>query len=280
MKVIVTGAKGQLGLELTKLLKPFSEIHPFDLDLDVTDCNKLNETFSQIKPDIVIHAAAMTDVDGCEINPDKAYAINDEGTKNVAKAAKDNNARMVYVSTDFVFDGSKETPYVESDEPNPMSTYGITKLAGEEHVRNLLDDYWIVRTSWIFGQGKNFVRVILNLAKKQGELSIVTDQVGSPTYALDLAEKIAELIQTDKYGLYHVSNQGQCSWFEFTKDILRTANIKGVKVKPTTTKDLGRPAPRPAFSVMDNAKLRENDFSLLRDYREALKDYLETHKEQ
>lgn len=274
MKIIVTGSKGQLGIELLKILPAKHEVFGFDLDVDITDAQKVTSTFTEIKPDVIIHGAAMTDVDGCETNPDQAYLVNSEGPKNVATAARDAGAAMVYVSTDFVFDGKKGKPYTEFDAPNPLSVYGKSKLAGEEHVKVLLDKYWITRTSWLFGQGKNFVQTILKLAKERDDLSIVDDQVGCPTYALDLARKIAELIETEAYGLYHISNQGECSWFEFTKNILEIADIKGVEVRPISSEELNRPAPRPAYSVMENLMLAKNGFAPMRNYKEALRGYL------
>lgn len=274
MKIIITGSKGQLGQELVELLSKKNEVYAYDLEIDITDFSKIISFFPSKNPDIILHCAAYTDVDGCEINPEQAYQINSEGTKNVATAAKKSNASMVYISTDFVFDGKKEEPYLESDEPNPLSVYGKSKLDGEKHVKNLLNKYWITRTSWLFGKGKNFVQTILKLAKERDELSIVDDQVGSPTYAKDLAKKIVELTQAPTYGLYHVSNQGSCSWFEFAKDILESAGIKGIKVKPITSKELKRPAERPKYSVMKNSMLERNGFKPMRNYKEALQEYL------
>lgn len=274
MKVVVTGAEGQLGRDLVDALSGTHEIYPFDLDLDVTDYQKVMSTIPGIKPDVTIHGAALTDVDGCELDSDRAFLVNAIGTANVALACREAGARMVYVSTDFVFDGKKTDPYTEFDETNPLSVYGKSKLAGENYVASLLHDYYIVRTAWLYGKnGKNFVETILRLAAEQPDLKVVDDQIGSPTYSHDLARKIAEVIETSWYGLYHVTNSGSCSWFEFAKAILEQAGQSKIPVKPIKSDELGRPAPRPRYSVLRNYVLELRGFSPMRDYRAALAHY-------
>jgi len=274
VKVLITGSEGQLGKDLVRMLSDEHELFPFDLDMDVTILDGTMKTVTTISPDVVIHAAAYTDVDGCELNPDLAYKVNALGTQNVALACQRCGAAMLYVSTDFVFDGKKREPYLEFDEPNPLSVYGRSKLAGERYVTSLLDRYYITRTAWLFGkQGRNFVKTILKLAEEREELTVVDDQVGSPTYSLDLAKTIAELIKTGWYGLYHTTNSGSCSWFEFAKKILEYADKRGVKVSPITSEELSRPAPRPAYSVLKNYCLELRGIQPLRHYEEALRDY-------
>lgn len=274
VKVLITGSEGQLGRDLVRVLSDEHELFPFDLDMDVTDFDGTMKTVTTISPDVVIHAAAYTDVDGCELDADLAYKVNALGTQNVALACQKCGAAALYVSTDFVFDGKKGEPYLEFDEPNPLSVYGRSKLAGERYVASLLDRYYITRTAWLFGKhGRNFVKTILKLAEEREELTVVGDQVGSPTYSLDLAKTIAELIKTGWYGLYHTTNSGSCSWFEFAKKILEYAGKRGVKVSPITSEELNRPAPRPAYSVLRNYCLELRGIQPLRHYEEALRDY-------
>lgn len=274
MKIIITGASGQLGCDLTKTLESEHNLFLFDMDLDVTDAKKVSRTIEEISPDVVIHSAAYTDVDGCEVNQDIAYKVNAVGAQNVAIACNKINAAMVYVSTDFVFDGNKKEPYIEFDNPNPLSIYGCSKLAGEYFVSHLLSKYYICRTAWLYGRnGKNFVKTILRLADERNELKIVDDQIGSPTYSFDLARKIKEIIQEDAYGVYHITNNGNCSWFGFAKKILEFAGKDNVKVLPIDSDELNRPAKRPAYSVLRNYCLELKGFSPMRNYEEALKDY-------
>lgn len=273
MKILITGAEGQLGRDLVEVLGKKYELHPFDLDLDVTDYQKIMSTVSNIRPDIVIHAAAYTDVDGCELNPDKAYEVNTIGTQNVALACRKSDAIMVYLSTDFVFDGRKKEPYTEFDSPNPLNVYGKSKLAGENYLVTQLRDYFIVRTAWLYGKhGKNFVKTILRLAEEKEELRVVNDQVGSPTYSYDLAKMIRKIIETGLFGIYHVTNAGSCTWYEFARKILELGG-RDTKVVPITSKELNRPAPRPAYSVLKNHVLELRGIGKMRGFEEALRDY-------
>lgn len=274
MKIVVSGAKGQLGSDLVKVLSSSHKIYPYDLDLDITDYTHLTEVITSLQPEIVIHTAANTDVDGCELEPDTAYKVNALGTQNVALACQKCAATMVYISTDFVFDGKKKKPYTEFDTPNPLNIYGKSKLAGENYLVTLLRNYFIVRTAWLYGrQGRNFVKTTLELANKQDELKVVNDQVGSPTYSYDLAQMIAKLIDTGWFGTYHVTNSGSCSWYEFARKVLELGGRRNVKVTPIASEELNRPAPRPAYSVLDNYMLRLRGFAPMRPYEEALKDY-------
>lgn len=274
MRVLITGAEGQLGYDLVDLLRDTHEVFPFDLDMDITDHAATLATIEDARPEIVVNCAAYTDVDGCESHSDLAFAVNAVGAQNVAQACRGVGARMVHVSTDFVFDGRAGRAYVESDEVNPMSVYGASKLAGERYVAESLPGHFIVRTAWLYGNhGKNFVKTILKLAGEKDLLTVVDDQVGSPTYSRDLAGKIIELMATDHCGLYHVTNQGDCSWFEFARAILEEARVEGVTVRRIASAELDRPAPRPAYSVLKNRVLLERGIPLLRNWREALSAY-------
>ncbi|MFH1453714.1 MAG: dTDP-4-dehydrorhamnose reductase [Armatimonadota bacterium] len=275
MNILITGAKGILGSALIKAIQPKHKVSAFDIeDFDITDYEKSLDIIKSSKPDIVIHCAAYTNVDGCESNKDTALKINSGGTKNIALICKELDIPMVYFSTDYVFDGEKGSSYFESDTPNPLSIYGKSKFAGEEHVKQTLNKYFIVRTAWLFGKGgKNFVNTIINLAEEKDELSVVNDQTGSPTYAEDLAYAVSQLIETDHYGIYHITNEGECSWYEFAKAILEEAGLKNTKVLPVPTTKFPRPAKRPKYSVLSK-DLYKSKFKPLRTYKEALSAYL------
>lgn len=275
MKILVTGSEGQLGSDLLKILPGKHQVVGCDIqDWDITDLESALENVSKIKPEVLINAAAYTDVDGCESNPDLAYRVNTLGAHNLAIASLKVGAVMVHISTDFVFDGRKGSPYLEFDEPHPLSVYGRSKLASEQWVSAVLNRYFIVRTAWLYGRkGKNFVKTILRLAEEKDVLRVVGDQVGSPTFSWDLAQKIAELIESEAYGIYHVTNSGQCSWYQFAKEILELVGRKETRVEPISSEELARPAPRPAFSVLRNYCLEQRGFSLLRNYHEALKEF-------
>jgi dTDP-4-dehydrorhamnose reductase len=276
MKVLVTGAKGQLGTDLVLLLSDRGyEVYGYGREeLDITNFDQVKRVIREIHPDVVIHTAAYTKVDLAESEPDQAFLINSYGTRNVAVVSEAVGAKLVYISTDYVFDGTATTPYNEFASTNPQSVYGKSKLAGEQFVRDLHSKFFIVRTSWVFGKhGNNFVKTMLKLAQERDELMVVHDQVGCPTYTIDLANCVLELIQTEKYGVYHVSNSGHCSWYEFAKAIFEEAGIE-VKVNPCTTKDFPRPAPRPTYSVFEHMALKLNGFSEMRYWREALKEFI------
>lgn len=270
-----------LGSDLCRALSANHNVTAVDLeDFDISVYNDAASSVTGSKADMVIHCAAYTDVDGCELNPEKAFLVNSLGTQNLVLACREKNIPLTYISTDYVFDGNSKTPYLESDRTNPLSIYGKSKLAGEEAVKNHLDKFFIIRTSWLYGiKGRNFVTTILNLAGKQKELRIVNDQTGSPTFTKDLAEGIKELVESPYYGIYHVTNQGTCSWFEFSKIILEYSGLKDVIVNPISTKELNRPAPRPNFSVLDNNFYRLRGFKMLRNFKESLAEYLRLNDE-
>lgn len=215
MRVLLTGANGQLGHDLVAILSNQHQVFGVSRQyMDITDLTRVLDVVQTIKPDIVIHAAAYTRVDYAESDQDRAYLVNTYGTRNVTVAAQQTGAKMIYLSTDYVFDGQSKLPYIEYDRVNPLNVYGKSKLAGEELVKTLSDKYFIVRTSWLYGkQGNNFVKTMLKLAENRNEVSVVDDQVGSPTYTKDLAWFLSILSETDKYGIYHASNTGACSWF-------------------------------------------------------------------
>jgi dTDP-4-dehydrorhamnose reductase len=275
VKVIVTGASGLLGTELVKVIEQRHEVIGLDHhQLDITDYNKCEQLISSIHPDVIIHCAAYTFVDHAETEQDKAYLINANGTRNIAQIAEHIGAKMCYISTDYVFDGNCTIPYTEQDRTNPRTIYGKTKRDGELFIQTICSDYYIVRTSWMFGiHGNNFVMTMLNLAKNKDIIQVVDDQFGSPTYSLDLSYFLLQLIETDKYGIYHVTNSGSCSWYEFATAIFEESN-KLTKVVSCSTSDFPRPAPRPQYSVLDNMSIRANGFTELRHWREALIDFL------
>jgi len=275
LKIIVTGAGGQLGADVVRLAKDKGwQVYGYARnELDVTDLEAARRIVSGVKPDAVIHAAAYTKVDQAETEQDEAYRVNAAGTRNIALAAEEAGARLCYVSTDYVFDGTADQPYREYDQPHPLSVYGKSKLAGEEFVRSLSSKYFIVRTAWVYGEhGQNFVKTMLRLAREQDELRVVHDQIGSPTYTVDLAEFLLELVRTDYYGIYHATNTGSCSWYEFAQAIFAEAGID-VKVDPITTDQFPRPAKRPKYSVLDHMAIRAHGLTDLRHWREALRAY-------
>ncbi|MCF6093268.1 dTDP-4-dehydrorhamnose reductase [Microaerobacter geothermalis] len=276
MKVVVTGAKGQLGRDLVRRLR-VNRGGVFGYgreELDITRMESVRQVIDEIRPDVIIHAAAYTKVDQAESDEEQAYLVNAFGSRNVAIAAEEFGAKLCYISTDYVFDGKATFPYKEYDRTNPLGVYGKSKYAGEELTKTLSSKYFIVRTSWVYGvHGHNFVRTMLRLAEERDELKVVNDQIGSPTYTVDLAEFIAQLIATEKYGIYHASNTGTCSWYDFAKAIFEEAGVQ-VKVSPIATEDFPRPAPRPKYSVLDHLAIRANGFQDLRHWREGLKDFL------
>ncbi|PER44300.1 dTDP-4-dehydrorhamnose reductase [Bacillus thuringiensis] len=276
MKVLVTGAKGQLGQDVLCLL----ENQPWEVfgfgreELDITNEEQVREKVLAIKPNIIIHTAAYTQVDQAESDEETAFKVNAEGTKYLAQAAEAVEAKFCYVSTDYVFDGTNNEPYKTNDETNPQTIYGKSKLAGEQYTSEYCSKYFIVRTSWVFGlYGNNFVKTMLRLANERSELGVVSDQFGSPTYTTDLARFIIGLVETNKYGIYHASNSGVCSWYEFAKEIFRQSN-KNVNVNAISTAEFQRPAQRPAYSVLEQKKIAEQGLNMLPNWKEALGRYL------
>lgn len=273
MRILVTGAYGQLGREVARQGYKH-ELILTDYDtLNITDVVAVATHMRYIKPDAVIHCAAYTNVDGAETDEDGAFRVNVVGTQNLAAGCLENSARMVYVSTDYVFDGTGKKAYREFDAVNPQTIYGRTKWQGEEMVRQLLGRHYIVRTAWLYGEGSNFVRTMLNPANEQATLRVVQDQIGSPTSTVDLTTVIFKLLQTEGYGTYHATCQGYCSWYEFACEIFRQSGKK-IKIEPVATAEFPRPAKRPAYSVLDNYMLRMTIGDPVRTWQEALQDYL------
>jgi dTDP-4-dehydrorhamnose reductase len=274
MRIIITGANGQLGREIARQREPNEIILAGRKELDITDGSRVSSFMQEIKPDAVIHCAAYTNVDGAESDEDGAFRVNAVGAQNLAAGCLEIGARLVYVSTDYVFDGTKQGGYREFDPVNPQTVYGRTKWQGEELVRQILGRHYIVRTAWLYGEGKNFVRTMLQLAEKQHTLRVVADQVGTPTSTVDVAQAIYRLLDSDAYGTYHASCQGQCSWYDFACEIFRQAG-KQVQVLPVTTAEFPRPAKRPAYSVLDNYMLRMTVGDPMRSWQEALAEYVQ-----
>lgn len=282
MKVIVTGAAGQLGKAAVRIFtEQGHEVLASDRSqLDITDQQQTIDAVTAFKPDAIVHCAAYTAVDAAETDVDGAYRVNAVGTRNLAVAAEQVGAKLIYISTDYVFDGQSEQPYHEYDNTNPQSIYGKSKRAGEVHAQTLSSRYFIVRTSWVYGlHGNNFVKTMLKLGQEKSSLQVVHDQKGSPTYTVDLVHFLAELMLTEKYGIYHASGSGACTWYEFTQAIFEEArDIMGLTIQaelhPCSTEQFPRPAHRPANSVMDHLAIRTNGFNDLRPWREALKDFL------
>ncbi|AHV99271.1 dTDP-4-dehydrorhamnose reductase [Paenibacillus sabinae] len=281
-KVLVTGATGQLGQDVVKLLeKQGHEVLACDRqEMDITDLDQCSKVIGEFGPEAIIHCAAHTAVDAAETDIDAAYLINAVGTRNVVVAAEKVGAKLVYISTDYVFDGQGSQPYHEYDNTDPKSIYGKSKRAGEILVQTLSSKYFIVRTSWVYGKyGNNFVKTMLKFGQEKPVLQVVDDQKGSPTYTVDLANFLLELIGTEKYGIYHASNTEVCTWYEFTQAIFAEAEeILGLKftakLEPCTTEQFLRPAPRPRNSAMEHLSIRTNGFKDLRPWREGLKAFL------
>jgi len=275
MRIMIIGSEGMLGHDLVDVLSAEHEISTTTIDtLDITDIDKTIKTVKKNNPDVLVHAAAFTDVDGSESNPDLAYKVNAIGTRNVAVACKEADCAMVYICTDYVFDGTNTKPYREYDQTKPLGVYGKTKHVGEVYVRDILDKFYVVRTAWLYGyHGPNFVSTMLNLAENNPVINVVNDQFGSPTYTVDLANAIARIIKRPAYGIYHFTNNEQCSWYDFAKEIFKQAGIE-VEVKPVTTEEFPRPAPRPKYSVLEHYSWKMEGYPEIRSYKEALSDYL------
>lgn len=276
MKLFITGVGGQLGQALCHLAKERSEIELFPFgshELDITREEAVRLTLSRLQPDIVINCAAHTAVDACETDAENAYRINALGPQYLARACQSIGAAMVQVSTDYVFDGTKTTPYVESDLPNPQNVYGSTKLAGEKLAAECLDRLYIVRTAWLYGRGHNFVRTMLRLAEEQKPLKVVNDQYGTPTSHLELARMILFLIQTENYGIYHATCEGSTTWYDFAREIFSLTNQQA-DLSPVTSNEFKAAARRPAYSVLENHKLNTETSYRMADWQTALKEYL------
>lgn len=275
MKILITGAGGQLGLELQKQMagKDYEVITTDYQTLDITNLEQVKVKLEELKPDIVINCAAHTAVDKCEEEVESAYKINAIGAKNLAMGCDKIDAKLVQVSTDYVFSGEDPGARREDDRVGPQSIYGTSKLLGEEYVKTFCKKYFIIRTAWLYGEGNNFVRTMLRLAETNKELNVVNDQFGSPTSTKDLAKVIIELMHTEYYGTYHGTCEGECSWYDFACKIFEIKGID-VKVNPVTSEEFVRPAKRPKYSVLDNFMLKLYGLNSFRHWEEALKDYL------
>lgn len=272
MKVAITGSNGQLGKELRKIY-PTRDTIAIDVDnCDITNRNRTFELLKKTEPDAIIHGAAMTSVDGCEINPDAAFAVNAKGTRNVAEAAKELGAFFVYVSTDYVFNGSCLAPYPEMSGTDPINVYGKSKLAGERAVQETLKHFLIARTAWLYGEGDNFVTKILKAAQTRPELKVVDDQFGSPTYAKDLAVFLSQLINRKSTGIFHCANGGSCSRHIFAHEIVKLAGLT-LPVHPVDSSAYRLPAARPRSTALNVSRLQQLGITV-RSWKEALRDYM------
>ena len=281
MKVLVTGVSGQLGYDVVREgtgrgleiigSDVVGEVHK---RLDITDKDAVLTSVRNLKPDVIVHCAAYTAVDNAEEMKELCWKVNVTGTENLAIAAKEVGAKFVYISTDYVFDGEGSKAFVETDQPNPAGYYGLTKYEGEKVVQSILDNYFIIRISWVFGlNGFNFIKTMLKLAETRKELNVVGDQIGSPTYTYDLSRLIIDMIETNKFGIYHATNEGFCSWADFAKEIFNLAE-KDVKVNSITSEEYPTIAVRPKNSRMSKQKLIDAGFEPLRNWQEALLHYI------
>ncbi|HDQ03273.1 MAG TPA: dTDP-4-dehydrorhamnose reductase [Deltaproteobacteria bacterium] len=294
MKILLLGHKGMLGSDLHKQLSADHEVVGMDKEeIDIVCADDCKKAVAEVNPAIVINAAAFTDVDGCEAQRDACFAVNAEAVKNICLACRDRDIKIIHFSTDYVFDGKAQSPYREQDVCNPINVYGESKLAGELYLQSLSDNYLLIRTSWLYGvNGKNFVRTILERAKAKrfihdtmaragarrqthsSTLSVVDDQLGSPTYTKDLAAAVELLISQNHKGIFHVTNRGHCSWYEFAVRILKEAGVDNVEVKPIKTSQMPRPAMRPAYSVLSMQKFISLTGKAPQPWQLALQDYL------
>jgi dTDP-4-dehydrorhamnose reductase len=281
-KLALTGAKGMLGSDLLKSLEKSYTCFPVDIEeLDITDKGKVMSWLRKIEPEILVNAAAYTDVDGCETHQDLAMQVNGEGVGSLAEGCSRLKVMMVHISTDFVFDGCKADPYTEEDTPKPLSVYGASKLLGEQRLMENLERFLIVRTSWLYGLGgRNFVEAILRKAEDEKHLRVVDDQRGSPTYVPDLSHALIRLLLSDASGIAHVSNSGSCSWFEFAQTILALSGKDQVTVDPIPSSELDRPAQRPANSVLSCERYVKMTGNTMRHWKDGLKAYLQSREER
>lgn len=278
MKVLVTGVKGQLGYDvMNELKKRGIEGIGVDVDeMDITDASACKKVIKEICPDAVIHCAAYTAVDAAEDNEELCRKVNADGTRNIAEVCRELDCKMMYISTDYVFDGKGTRPWEPDDNRTPLNVYGQTKYEGELAVEELLEKFFIVRIAWVFGvNGKNFIRTMIRLGKERGAVSVVDDQVGSPTYTYDLARLLVDMIVTEKYGRYHATNEGLCSWYEFACEIFRQAGMDEVQVTPVDSSTFAAKAARPSNSRMSKDKLEANGFERLPSWQDALGRFLD-----
>ncbi len=281
MKILITGATGQLGKDLTLILKKYYTVYPYSSkDLNITDYKFFEKEVAKVKPDVVVNCAAYTNVDGCEREVEKAYSVNSIGAKNCAIIANKFQIKLLHISTDYIFNGEIKIPFKEDDTPNPVSIYAKSKLAGEINIINHCNNFFILRTAGVYGiYGNNFVKTILKIAKERGFLKVVNDQITTPTYTIDLCNQILKLVDTEYYGIYHASNEGECSWYEFAKAIIKYSGINAT-IEPCTTAEFPRPAHRPKYSVLENFNLKLLNLNEFRQWDVSLKEFLNRFKEE
>ena len=280
MKVLLLGHKGMLGSDLLTQMSLHHEVIGMDKEeIDITSADDCAKAVEETKPQIIINAAAYTNVDSCETEKEKCFAVNAEAVKNIATACRNTNIRIVHFSTDYVFNGSGSSPYKEDEKCDPINIYGASKLAGEKYLQALAQNYILIRTAWLYGaNGKNFVRAILEKAKTTPRLTVVDDQLGSPTHTKDLAAAVDHLIEKNAQGIFHVTNRGSCSWYQFAVKILKESGIDDVEVSPIKSDQLQRAAKRPAYSVMSMQKFIATTGKAMQPWQLGLKDYLESVK--
>ena len=277
-KIIVTGCNGQLGRAVNLFFKDNKDISFVNTDvgeLDITNIDKVMELAREVQPYAIINCAAHTGVDACETEYDKAFKINAIGPRNLSIAARETGAKLMHISTDYVFDGKGTRPYVETDATNPQGAYGSTKLAGENFVKDFADRYFILRTAWLYGDGKNFAKTMLRLSEDHEKVRVVGDQFGSPTSASELTKAINALLFTENYGMFHATCEGSCSWAEFAREVFRLAG-KTTKVEAITTEEFGAPAPRPAYSILENRMFKLTTDFMFADWHDAIVEYMKT----
>lgn len=280
MRILVTGASGQLGYDVCLELERRGIEHLGTVSVDIRDREAVRSTIKAYGPDAVIHCAAYTAVDRAEEEPEKAFAVNVQGTRNIAEVCKEIGAKLMYISTDYVFQGLGTRPYEVDDPTGPLNVYGNSKLAGEQAVKDILEKYFIVRTSWVFGShGSNFVKTMLRLNETRSTIQVVNDQIGSPTYTTDLAPLLCDMVQTEKYGTYHATNEGLCSWAEFAKTIFQESGRKTIVEEIPSTEYTAAKAVRPLNSRLSKRSLEEAGFQKLPHWRDALTRFLETDLE-
>jgi dTDP-4-dehydrorhamnose reductase len=280
MKILLLGHKGMLGYDLLTELDYHHDVTGMDMDeIDITSPEQCSKAIDDVSPEIVVNAAAFTNVDGCEKAKDACFAVNGEAVKNIASACRGKNICIVHFSTDYVFDGNGIAPYKEDHPCNPINAYGASKLAGERYLQDLAEKYILIRTAWLYGRnGKNFVRTILEKAKAKNKLEVVEDQIGSPTYTKDLAAAVSLLIDRKITGIFHITNRGTCSWYQFAQKILKEGGLAETDVTPIKSDKLVREAKRPAYSVLSMNKFTETTGKIMQPWQLALQDYLKNVK--
>lgn len=287
-KILVTGARGQLGTDLVQLLSGSYEVTGVDIEeVDIRDDSRVSHLLQTVRPDIVLHAAAFTNVDACETDRATATAVNVDGTYNIARSCRDIGARLIYYSTDYVFAGDKDSPYVETDPTDPRTVYGMTKLEGEQKVAEVVENHAVLRIAWLYGaHGKNFVKTMVRLGEQQmlaqsrGDeiqpLKVVDDQRGNPTWTVEVALQTAKIIESNLTGVMHCTAEGETSWYGFARTLFEQLRMD-VSLRPCATREFPRPAPRPARSSLENQRLKESGHNIMREYKAALAAFLVNH---